>query len=263
MKSKTLLVSSLLALGAVVPLAAQDDVRFNLPGGNTPPAAAAQNFTEAQLLEMFGWFLGQRAGLPELEFSATEVDAVVKGLQLAARGQDAPHDLQKIGPAMDRFMNEKQSKFLDKLRQQGLAESQAFLSEIRKKEGVVSTPSGLAYEIVQPGTGAKPSPTDTVSVHYTGTLVNGTVFDTSVQEGGEPAEFELGQVFPGWVEGIQLIGKGGKIRLYVPPQLAYGDDGAPGIPPASTLIFDIELLDVKPTPPAPAAPAGTTAPPAK
>jgi FKBP-type peptidyl-prolyl cis-trans isomerase len=270
---KTLFVSSLLALGATFPLAAQqlpqgaqDDVRFNVPGA-TPPAAAAtapapaqQQFTEAQMLEVFGWFLGRRAGLPELEFTSQEVASIVRGLQAAARDEDSPYDLQAIGPAMDRFMNEKQSRFMDKLRQQGLAESQAFLSQIRQKEGVVTTPSGLAYEIIDAGTGAKPKATDTVRVHYTGALVNGTVFDSSMHEGGEPVEFPLSEVLPGWTEGLQQIGTGGKIRLYVPPPLAFGDDGAPGVPPASTLIFDFELLAVNPpaaAAPAPAAPQST------
>src|SRR6185436_13396180 len=104
-----------------------------------------------------------------------------------------------------------------------------------------------------------PKPTDTVKVHYTGTLVDGTVFDTSLKprEAGaaiEPAEFPLDQVIPGWTEGIQKLQKGGKIKLYVPSNLAYGDDGRPGIPPASTLIFEVELLDIKPTPAQPAMP---------
>ena len=131
---------------------------------------------------------------------------------------------------------------------------------IKKKPGVVSLPSGLSYEILQPGTGEYPKSTDSVKVHYTGTLIDGTVFDSSVQR-NEPAEFLLDQVVPGWTEGLQKINKGGKIKLYVPPHLAYGDDGRPGIPPASTLIFEVELLDFKsPTPPAAkaAAPAPAT-----
>jgi FKBP-type peptidyl-prolyl cis-trans isomerase len=246
MKSKFLILSSLFALGATLPLSAQDEVKFNVPSGAAQPTQAQQQqFSDAQLLEMFGWFLGRRAGLPELEFSPQEVASIVKGLQSASRNEDAPYDLQAIGPAMDRFMNEKQTKFMEKLRQAGMAESQSFLTEIRKKDGVVSTPSGLAYEIVQPGTGAKPKLSDTVRVHYTGTLVNGTVFDSS-RESDQPAEFELGRVIPGWSEGIQQIAAGGKIKLYVPPHLAYGDEGAGGIPPAATLIFDVELLEVKP-----------------
>ena len=113
------------------------------------------------------------------------------------------------------------------------------------------------YQIQSPGTGPAPKPEETVKVHYTGTLVNGTVFDSSVQR-GEPVEFQLNEVIPGWTEGLQKISKGGKIKLYIPPQLAYGDEGRQGIPPASTLVFDVELIDIKPTPP-PAAAAGAPA----
>jgi FKBP-type peptidyl-prolyl cis-trans isomerase len=94
-----------------------------------------------------------------------------------------------------------------------------------------------------------------VRVHYTGKLIDGTEFDSSVKR-GEPAEFPLDQVIPGWTEGIQKMNKGGKIKLYVPPHLAYGDDGRPGIPPGATLVFDVELLDIKPA----AAPAPAPAP---
>ncbi len=248
MKSKSLLVIPAFALAAVLPLSGQDEVKFSTPGAtpaNAQSAAPQQQFSEAQLLETFGWLLGRKAGLPELEFTEQQVASIVKGINVAAKNQDAPYDLQAIGPAMDRFMSEKQNTFMRKLQQQGLAQSQAFFSEIRKKEGVVSTPTGLAYEIVQAGTGAKPTAEDTVRVTYTGKLIDGTVFDST--EEGDPAEFVLGRVIPGWSEGLQQLAAGGKIRLYVPPQLAYGDDGAPGIPPSSTLIFDVELLEVKPT----------------
>ena len=134
-----------------------------------------------------------------------------------------------------------------------------FFTKLKENKAVVELPSGLRYEIVAQGTGAAPKPTETVKVHYTGKLIDGSVFDSSVQR-GEPAEFPLDQVIPGWTEGIQKVTKGGKIKLYVPPHLAYGDDGRPGIPPGSTLIFDVELLDIKaaaaPAPaPAPAQPA--------
>ena len=104
------------------------------------------------------------------------------------------------------------------------------------------------YEVVKAGNGTFPKATDTVTVHYTGRLIDGTVFDSSVQR-GQPAEFQLDQVIPGWTEGIQKVDKGGSIKLYIPPQLAYGDEGRPGIPPSSTLIFDVELLDIKPAAP--------------
>ncbi|HYD84354.1 MAG TPA: FKBP-type peptidyl-prolyl cis-trans isomerase, partial [Opitutus sp.] len=142
--------------------------------------------------------------------------------------------------------------YMAKLKEKGEAETASFLDEVKKKAGVIVLPSGLAYEVETQGEGAAPKAEDTVRVHYTGTLVNGTVFDSS-RERGEPVEFALNEVIPGWTEGLQKVSKGGKIKLYIPPQLAYGDEGRPGIPPASTLVFDIELLDINP-PAAAAAP---------
>ncbi|MBP6312409.1 MAG: FKBP-type peptidyl-prolyl cis-trans isomerase [Flavobacteriales bacterium] len=126
-----------------------------------------------------------------------------------------------------------------------IAKGEAFLAENSKKQGVITTPSGLQYEVVTMGTGAKPVATDNVKVHYVGTLIDGTEFDSSVGR-GEPAEFPVGQVIPGWVEGIQLMPVGSKFNFYIPSELAYGAGGAPGgtIPPNSTLIFEVELLDI-------------------
>jgi FKBP-type peptidyl-prolyl cis-trans isomerase len=218
------------------------------PGGPSSAAApAAPEYTEQQLIEEFGWFMGKRVGLAELSFSAAEVQALIKGLSAAAEGKDSPYELEKIGPAMDQFMQGKQATYMSKLKEKGVAESTAFMAEVQKKAGVVVLPSGLMYEILAPGEGPAPKAEETVKVHYTGTLVNGTVFDSSVER-GEPVEFQLDQVIPGWTEGLQKISKGGKIKLYIPPQLAYGDEGRQGIPPASTLVFDVELIEIKPTP---------------
>ena len=119
-----------------------------------------------------------------------------------------------------------------------------FLEINRHKAGVVELPSGLQYEILKQGTGAKPSASDKVKCHYHGTLINGTVFDSSVQR-GEPATFGVSQVIPGWVEALQLMPVGSKWRLFIPSNLAYGEHGAGDvIEPNSTLIFDVELLDI-------------------
>ncbi|HWA85820.1 MAG TPA: FKBP-type peptidyl-prolyl cis-trans isomerase [Opitutus sp.] len=255
-----LLSACLLSAGVFAAARAQDDqpaasapapaaADQAAPGATaaTPPApaAAAPKFSEQQLVEEFGWFMAKRVGLPELDFNPEEVAALIKGVEAAASGKDSPYELNQIGPEMDGFIQRKQSVYLGKLKQKGLAESANFLTEIKKKPGVVVLPDGLCYEVIAPGEGAPPKPQDTVKVNYTGTLVNGTVFDSSSQHGGQPAEFQLDQVIGGWTEGLQKISKGGHIKLYVPPDLAYGDDGRPGIPPASTLIFDVELLDIK------------------
>ena len=124
------------------------------------------------------------------------------------------------------------------------AEGAAFLAENAKKSGVRTTASGLQYEVLSEGSGKAPAASDTVRVHYTGKLLNGTVFDSSVER-GEPAEFGLSQVISGWTEGLQLMKPGAKYRFYIPSDLAYGEHGAGNsIPPHATLIFDVELLKV-------------------
>jgi FKBP-type peptidyl-prolyl cis-trans isomerase len=252
MKLKSLVTICLLPLGLAAVRA--QEVKLNIPGQTPAPAAATPAvpaFTDAQLVEEFGWFMGKRVGLTELEFNAAEVAAFVKGISASAGGKDSPYTLDQIGPKMDEFMQKKQTAYLAKVKAQSTAANDAFFAKLKENKNVVELPSGLRYEILKAGEGPNPKSTDTVKVHYTGTLVDGTVFDSSVQR-GEPAEFPLDGVIPGWTEGIQKINKGGKIKLYVPPQLGYGDEGNQRIPPAATLIFEVELLDIK-------APAATPA----
>jgi len=124
------------------------------------------------------------------------------------------------------------------------ATASKFLEENKKKEGVKETASGLQYLVEKEGTGAQPSATDEVTVHYTGRLLDGTVFDSSVSR-GEPATFPLNRVIPGWTEGLQLMKEGGKSVFFIPSDLAYGAQGVPNaIPPHSTLIFEVELIKV-------------------
>jgi len=125
-----------------------------------------------------------------------------------------------------------------------LEEGNKFLAENAKRDGVVSLPSGLQYEVLTEGTGKKPSASDTVSCHYHGTLIDGTVFDSSVMR-GQPAEFPVSGVIKGWVEALQLMSEGAKWKLFIPANLAYGERGAgQSIEPNSTLIFEVELLKV-------------------
>lgn len=124
------------------------------------------------------------------------------------------------------------------------AEGEAFLAENAKKEGVVVLPSGLQYSVINEGNGRKPAATDRVKCHYEGTLVNGTVFDSSYRR-GEPAVFPLNGVIAGWTEGVQLMEEGAKYRFFIPYHLAYGENGAgQSIPPYAALVFDVELLEV-------------------
>ena len=118
-----------------------------------------------------------------------------------------------------------------------------YLANNAKEEGVKVTESGLQYLVVKEGNGKKPGPNDVVTVHYTGRLIDGTVFDSSVER-GEPATFSVGQVIPGWFEGLQLMSEGSAYRLFIPSELAYGEHGTGPIQPNSTLIFDVQLLKV-------------------
>ena len=155
-----------------------------------------------------------------------------------AEYSDLMHQLQRtIGDAVKRHNTAVAAKCREA--------EQKFLAENAKKEGVVTTASGLQYQILKNGSGRKPSREDTVRVHYEGRLLNGNVFDSSIAR-NEPAEFPLGQVIPGWTEGVQLMPVGAKYRFFIPAALAYGEHGAgDAVPPHSTLIFDVELLDIR------------------
>ena len=138
--------------------------------------------------------------------------------------------------------------YMDQLRakkaEQAKAEGVAFLQENKTKEGVIELPSGLQYQVLTAGTGEKPGVNDKVKVHYTGKLLNGKVFDSSVER-GEPIELGVTQVIKGWTEALQLMPVGSKWKLFIPSELAYGDNAAgPDIKPGSTLIFEVELLDI-------------------
>jgi FKBP-type peptidyl-prolyl cis-trans isomerase len=138
----------------------------------------------------------------------------------------------------DKRMKEQQASSTDNLEQ-----ANVFLAKNKSVEGVKSTESGLQYQVMKAGSGVSPKATDNVKVHYHGTLLDGTVFDSSVQR-GEPAEFPLNRVIPGWTEGLQLMKKGAKYKFFIPPSLAYGAQGAGAIGPNSLLIFEVELIDV-------------------
>ena len=143
--------------------------------------------------------------------------------------------------AVESFFQKKAEEQAGAAKQEG----EAFLAENAKKDGVVTLPSGLQYQVLREGDGRKPSATDQVECHYEGTLINGQVFDSSYRR-GETATFGLNQVIKGWTEGLQLMQEGAKYRFFIPYQLAYGERGAgQSIPPFATLIFDVELVKVK------------------
>ena len=168
------------------------------------------------------------------------VTALLRGNQPDMSQEDYQQTMQKFQATMEEKANAEAQKAASENSEKG----KAYLAENAKKEGVKVTASGLQYEVIKEGTGKKPAATDTVSVHYEGTLINGQVFDSSIRR-GQPVEFPLNRVIPGWTEGVQLMSVGSKYRFFIPAELAYGDRGAPGaIPPCAALIFDVELLAI-------------------
>lgn len=175
-----------------------------------------------------------------------DADLLSAGLRDALKGESKLTDDQVRAILM--AFQEKAMRQADEKRmkegEESLKKATDFLAANKSKPGVMTTPSGLQYKVVKEGTGAKPKATDQVKVHYTGTLVDGTKFDSSVDR-GEPATFGLNQVIPGWTEGLQLMTVGSKYMLYLPPSLGYGEQGAGGsIGPNQALIFEVELLEI-------------------
>ena len=147
--------------------------------------------------------------------------------------------------AFQKEMMAKHAEVMNTLGEKNKKEGEVFLAENKKKEGVTTLPSGLQYKVIKAGTGKKPKSTDTVTVNYRGTLIDGTEFDSSYRR-GEPASFGVSGVIPGWTEAMQLMQEGAKWQVVVPPNLAYGEKGAgPNIGPNATLIFEIELISIQ------------------
>ena len=174
-----------------------------------------------------------------------DTDAFVTGVRDRLEGAEMQVSEADAERALSALMTSRQAE-ADAQALENLEAGLSFLEENAQREGVEVLPSGLQYEVLEPGEGDKPGATDTVTTHYEGRLIDGTVFDSSYER-GEPASFPLNRVIAGWTEALQLMPTGAKWRLYVPASLAYGDRGAGQIPPNSTLIFDVELLSVEPS----------------
>jgi len=195
------------------------------------------------------------SGLTDLRQKASYGIGVGIGKSMKSQGVDIdPNTLAKgIADAVkgtplltDEQIREVMTAFQEEMLSKVKKESEDFLAKNKTKKGVTTLPSGLQYEVIKEGTGKAPKATDTVTVHYEGTLINGTVFDSSIKR-GEPASFPVGQVIKGWTEALQLMKEGAKWKLYIPSNLAYGENpqGGGAIRPHDALIFDVELLKVQ------------------
>lgn len=168
-------------------------------------------------------------------------DDLVAGMKAIMNNEKPVIGFEEAQQVLNTFFSELEAKAAGAAK----ADGEAFLAENAKREGVKTTASGLQYEVITEGNGPKPKATDTVEVHYEGTLIDGTVFDSSYKR-GEKISFGLNQVIKGWTEGLQLMSVGSKYKLYIPYQLGYGERGAgASIPPYAALIFTVELFAIK------------------
>lgn len=173
------------------------------------------------------------------------IDGTMAGQAMmdCAKGQNRWTD-QMARPLLQRFQQEFENRQRQGV-QDNIKAGEKFMKEVSNNKSVYTTASGLKYLRLKEGNGKKPKPTDRVKVHYTGKLIDGTTFDSSVDR-GEPITFPLNQVIPGWTEGLQLMDEGSKYMLYIPYNLGYGEQQAGTIPPGSTLVFEVELLEINP-----------------
>lgn len=200
----------------------------------TPLAIASYNFGT-----QMGAYVKQNLG------DNVDMESLTQGVRDGAAGK-APRYTQEQTQAAIEYLNEQREKLMAEEKVVNLAKGKKFLAENGKRDGVKTTESGLQYEVlVAVDAGESPSATDVVTTHYHGTLIDGSVFDSSYDR-GEPIEFPLNRVISGWTEALQLMKVGEKFRIYLPAELAYGEDGRPPqIPGNSVLIFDIELIEFK------------------
>jgi len=223
-----------------------------------PPEASPAAMTEDEkTLYALGAMVGRN--LPNFNLTAAELETVKQGMSDVVNGRTLQVDMQVYMPKVQQLSRARATAKAEAEK----ARSQPFLDAAAKEPGAVTSPTGLIFKSLEPGTGASPAATDMVKVHYHGTSIDGKVFDSSVER-KTPAEFPLNGVIPCWTEGIQKMKVGEKAKLVCPSSIAYGDQGRPPqVPPGATMIFEVELLETRPRPsppPRPAPPARPGAP---
>ncbi|MGP1351312.1 MAG: FKBP-type peptidyl-prolyl cis-trans isomerase [Hoylesella marshii] len=198
-----------------------------------------------QISYALGLNIGQQlAQMGAEELNADDFAAAVKDVLAGREPKISQQEARNLIQQFVEKQEEKQRKAAEEKGKSAKADGEKYLADNAAKEGVITLPSGLQYQVIKEGNGKKPKATDKVKCHYEGMLVDGTLFDSSIQR-GEPATFPLNQVIAGWTEGLQLMHEGAKYRFFIPYQLGYGERGAgASIPPFSALVFDVELLEV-------------------
>ena len=263
---KTRIGIAMLVLGCLIAMsvyAAEEGAKETTTAAAPSVVAAAGNSVSLQTeMDKISYIIGtQIAQNMKSQDIEVNVDLLAQGMKDVLAGTElalGKEDMNTVYTAWQAKMKAKQTAKQAKDAAEGLAKGKAYLEANRTKEGVIVLPSGLQYKVIKEGTGNTPVATDKVKTHYRGTLIDGKEFDSSYKR-GTPAEFPVTGVIKGWVEALQLMKEGGKWELYIPSDLAYGPRARPGLPANSTLVFEIELLEiVKPAEAAkPATPVGT------
>lgn len=251
MQKSLVALSTIAALGlfACQPNTSDEAASSSADSANTTSVSAeAMTETQKQAYAMgasMGLFVSNRAEQQEQLGMSLDKEALKQGFNdgLADTLKFTPEQIQQIAQEGEEAIRAKQQEVAAQAAEKNVEAGIAYLEENGKRDGVVTTESGLQYEVLTEGTGASPVATDVVKVHYRGTLLDGTEFDSSYKR-GEPAEFPLNRVISGWTEGVQLMKEGAKYRFHIPSELAYGQRSTGSITPNSTLIFDVELLEV-------------------
>lgn len=242
MKTKVILSAVLMLLLVTIDASAQKK-----KDKAKEPAQAPQTLSLKTKVDSISYIIGHDIGnnlkSSEIIINQEVFNAAVKN---GYEGNDSLLSPEVTEQVMMKFQQEMMAKREEKANQDATfekAKGLAFLQENKTKPGITELPSGLQYKVITEGTGPVPAATDTVEVHYTGKLIDGTVFDSSVQR-GETIKFPVNGVIPGWTEGLQLMKQGSKYELYIPSTLAYGDRNVGPIPGGSTLIFEVELISI-------------------
>ncbi len=234
MRYTTLLIMTLLSSS----LRAQEPGAAAAPAAPAPAPAALPEPTPQNVGTALGTLIGRNIKSQNFDLDVDQLVAALKDTLAGKPGKLTDDQCQQL-------LQKAQADAAASAGKKAAEAGKAFLAENAKKKGVTTTASGLQYEVMKEGTGAKPTAAETVKVHYHGTLTNGEVFDSSVQR-GEPISFPLNGVIKGWTEGLQLMPTGSKFKFTIPSDLAYGDRGSPPkIGPGATLIFEVELLGIE------------------
>lgn len=216
----------------------------------TAKTDTAKTITEKSTeIEQVGYSFGYAMGEGNREMiNDLDVDAFMAGFKDAYAKKDSALTQEKMQEVLLAYKKRREAEYMEELKAKAAENDKKgkdYLVANAKKDGVKVTQSGLQYKVIKAGAGKSPKASDKVRVHYEGRLMDGTVFDSSKKR-KQPAEFALNQVIPGWTEGLQLMKEGAEYQFYIPAALAYGETGTQGIPPNSTLIFDVELLKINP-----------------